>query len=306
MRVGKIGGVPLKLNPLALPMIALALLLGSGRELAVLSLSVLLHELGHVGLARLMHVRVLELELMPVGGAARLDNVWKLRPGQIVGVALAGPAVNLLIALCCAALPEGPWSALAAQAARMNLTLCLFNMLPALPLDGGRVLCGLLGRRMSPANAVRVGVRLGMAAACALLAFAAWGMARGRLNLTPVLAALFMALTAPGEVRSAGSAALASLMERREELAREQVMPVRLLAVSPDTELSYVLSALQPGQVHLFLRVDERGQAFVSEEAMWRAMADGQAQTVRAVAAMPAGGGGGQVHADPGEWALRT
>ncbi len=57
--MGRIGGVPVKLNPLALPMIALALLLGSGRELAVLGASVLLHELGHVAAARLLRVRVL-------------------------------------------------------------------------------------------------------------------------------------------------------------------------------------------------------------------------------------------------------
>lgn len=280
MRVGRIGGVPVKLNPLALPMIALALLLGSGQELAVLGASVLLHELGHVAAARLLRVRVLEMELMPVGGAARLDNVWKLRPGQLVGVALAGPLVNLLIALCCAALPPGPWRMTASRAARMNITLCLFNLMPALPLDGGRVLCGLLARRMSPGAAVRVGVRLGIAAACGLIALAAWGLARGQLNLTPVAAALFMLLTAPTELRNAGAASIASLMERREELVREQIMPVRVLAVSPETDLRSAMTALKPRQVHLFLRVDEDGQTFLSEEAMWRALIAGDVRTV--------------------------
>jgi len=280
MRVGRIGNVPLKLHPLALPMIALAMLLGSGRELAVLGASVLLHELGHVAAARLLRVRVLELELMPVGGAARLDNAWKLRPGQLVGVALAGPAVNLLIALCCAALPGGVWSALAAQTARLNLTLLAFNLLPALPLDGGRVLCGLLARRMPPTAAARAGVRLGCAAALALMGAAARSVARGRLNLTPVLAALFMLLTAPAELRSAGSASLASLLERREELAREQIMPVRVFAVTPETELRSALAVLRPRQVHLFLRVEGERQTFVTEEALWRAMTAPGAQTM--------------------------
>ena len=280
MRVGRIGGVPVKLNPLALPMIALAALLGNGRELAVLGASALLHELGHVGAARLLRVRVIEMELIPVGGAARLDNVWKMRPGQLAGVALAGPLVNLMIALCCAALPDGPWRSGASLAARLNLTLCLFNLLPALPLDGGRVLCGLLGRRMTPAAAVRVGVRLGIAAACALLARAAFGLTRGQLNLAPVAAALFMLLAAPAELMNVGAASIASLMERREELTREQIMPVRLLAVTPETDLRAAMSALRPRQVHLFLRVDGNGQAFIPEEAMWRALVAGDAQTV--------------------------
>ena len=280
MRVGLIGGVPVKLNPLALPMMALAVWLGSGQALVTLSLSVLLHELGHVVAARLLRVRVIELELMPVGGAARLDNVWKLRPGQLVGVALAGPAVNLMLLLCCLALPRGAWSPAAAAAARQNLALMLFNLLPALPLDGGRVLCGLLGRRMGPARAVRMGVRLGFASACGLLVLAARSLARGQLNLSMVLAALFMMLTASAELRSADSASLASLMERREELRRERVMPARLLAVTPETELSSILPALRPRQVHLFLCVNAGGQELISEEAVWRAVLEGRARTM--------------------------
>ena len=280
MRLGRIGGATVKLNPLALPMTALAVWLGSGRELVILGASVLLHEAGHALAARLLNVRVIELELMPVGGAARLDNVWKLRPGQLIGVALAGPMVNLLIVLCCRALPRGSWHWAAAQAARQNMALMLFNLLPALPLDGGRVLCGLLGRRMPPAAAARIGVRLGFACACALLALSARSLMHGRLSLSPILAALFMTLTAQSELRSAGSATLASLMERREELRREGVLPARLFAVTPETELSSLLPVLRPGQVHLFLCVDEAGQRFVSEEAVWRALLGGEKEKI--------------------------
>ena len=280
MRLGRIGGAAVKLNPLALPMMALAVWLGNGRALVILGVSALLHELGHALAARLLNVRVIELELMPVGGAARLDNVWKLRPGQLIGVALAGPIVNLMIALICRALPRGPWDWAAAQTARQNVALLLFNLLPALPLDGGRMLCGLLARHMPPAAAARVGVRLGFAAAGALLLLAARSLMRGRLNMSPLLAALFMALAAPAELKSAGGAALASLMERREELRREHVLPARVYAVTPETELNSLLPMLRPRQVHLFLCVEEAGQRFISEEAVWRAMLEDGKETV--------------------------
>ncbi|MBR3504031.1 MAG: hypothetical protein IKO07_07280 [Clostridia bacterium] len=284
MRLGQIGGATVRLNPLALPMMGLAIWLGSGQALVILSVSALLHELGHALAARLLRVRVIELELMPVGGAARLDNVWKLRPGQLIGVALAGPVVNLAIALVCRALPPGPWDWAAAQAARQNAALMLFNLLPALPLDGGRILSGLLARRMPPAAAARVGVRLGFATAGALLLLAARSLARGRLNLSPLIAALFMILSAQSELQSAGSAALASLMERREELRREQVLPARLFAVTPETELNSLLPVLRPRQAHLFLCLDGEGQRFVSEEAVWRALLEGGKETVGDVA----------------------
>ena len=63
----------------------------------MLTVCVLLHEAGHMLMARLLRVRVVELELMPVGGAARLESVWGLRPAQLIATALAGPAVNLLL-----------------------------------------------------------------------------------------------------------------------------------------------------------------------------------------------------------------
>ena len=295
MRIGIIWNIPLKLNPLTFPMILLAMALGSGQELAILGVSLLLHEMGHAMCARLLRVRVIELELMPVGGAVRLENVWRLRPGQLIGVAFAGPLVNLLIMLACLSLPEGVWTPTAAHTIQLNRTLFLFNMFPALPLDGGRVLCGLLGRRMSPARAVRIGVRIGTGMACALLALAAINLRYGPLNLTPLLAALFMVCSAPAELRNASSAVILSLLERRDELAREKVMPVRVLAVSPDADAGCVLSALRPDMVHVFLCVNENGQTLVSEETMWQALMDGGTANRAADTARQKGQGRGRM-----------
>ena len=57
-------------------------------------------------------------------------------------------------------------------------------------------------------------------------------------------------------------------------------MPARLLAVTPETELSSILPALRPRQVHLFLCVNAGGQELISEEAVWRAVLEGRARTM--------------------------
>ena len=282
MRVGEMGGVPIRLNPLALPMLALALFWGSGRELAILMASVMLHEVGHIAAARLLRVRVVELELMPVGGAARLENVWQLRPGQLVGVALAGPAVNFLIVLCCAACPAGRHAPLVAQTIRLNLSVMLFNLLPALPMDGGRIVCGLLARRLPAVAAARAGVRLGIGAACLFLGLAAYGMVRGSLNLTLLLAALFMMMTASSELRLAGGAAIESLIARRDELTEESVLPVRVLAVSQETGIRGALSGIRARQIHVFLCFDEKMKLrhVLSETELLDALMSGRALCV--------------------------
>lgn len=119
--------------------------------------SVVLHELGHVGVARRYGIRTSEIVLYPIGGVARLER--SPRPKEELWIALAGPAVNILIALALSAflLPFGlrnifmsvtdPNDAnLLARIAVGNVILAVFNLAPAFPMDGGRVLRALMAR----------------------------------------------------------------------------------------------------------------------------------------------------------------
>lgn len=132
-----------------------------------LFVSVLLHELGHVNVARRYGIRTLEIVLYPIGGVARLERNPK--PKDELWIALAGPAVNVLIAAALIAygvyarVPLGPEgflrptdTNLLARVAGGNLILAVFNMIPAFPMDGGRVLRSLLARRRSEAEATRI------------------------------------------------------------------------------------------------------------------------------------------------------
>ena len=256
MKLGVVCGVPVRLNPLTLPMLLIACWLGGGREAAVLTVCVLLHEAGHMLMARLLRVRVVELELMPVGGAARLESVWGLRPAQLIATALAGPAVNLLLVVSGVAAASAGVRDLS-MPVRVNLALLLFNLLPALPMDGGRIVCAVLARFMKPERAAHWGVRLGLIASGCLLILSAMTIRNGPFNVTPLLAALFILAGAPHELHEARFAALESLINRRGELAREGVMPARCLAVTGDTLLSAALTPASPRRPHLYFCLDE-------------------------------------------------
>lgn len=273
MRLGSLCGIPIRLHGLTVPMLMLSCVLGGGRDTVLLAVSVLLHEGGHILMARLLRVRVVEIELMPVGGAARLESVWGLRSGQLIAVSLAGPVVNALLALvgvAAASLGVREMGALV----QMNAALLLFNLMPALPMDGGRILCGILTRFMPPIRAARWGVRLGLAAGMSLLFLSARTLKAGPFNITPLLAALFIVTGASHEVQQASAAALESLVIRRGELSREGVLPVRLLAVAPDTALSVALGALTPRRVHVYLCLDDGMQhaVWLSEKELLNAL----------------------------------
>ncbi len=119
-------------------------------------LCVLLHEFGHIFTARAFGVQTPDVVLLPIGGVARLERIPE-KPLEEFLIAIAGPAVNIVIALILIALAGADLGSNAAMAAidndkismvdrlaAVNLFLALFNLIPAFPMDGGRVLRAIL------------------------------------------------------------------------------------------------------------------------------------------------------------------
>src|SRR6202011_4558669 len=147
----------------------------AGRVLFILLLfvCVVLHEFGHAFAAKAYGINTPDITLLPIGGVARLERIPE-EPKQELVIAIAGPLVNVLIALCLFAFVglrgsmgqeviEG--SDLLAQLLVVNVWLVLFNLLPAFPMDGGRVLRALLATRMSYARATQIAANIGQGCA---------------------------------------------------------------------------------------------------------------------------------------------
>lgn len=143
---------------------------------------VVLHEMGHALTARRRGIGTRDITLLPIGGVARLERMPD-RPQDEIVIALAGPAVSLAIAAGLGALVAASGGALSLTAAfspdgsllqrvaAQNLLLGLFNLLPAFPMDGGRVLRAALGARIGPLRATRIAAGIGriLAAGLALI-----------------------------------------------------------------------------------------------------------------------------------------
>ncbi len=167
---------------------------------------VLLHELGHSYLSQRYGVRVRSITLLPIGGVAALEDVPG--PRQEVPIALAGPAVNFAIAGVVLAFlavhrPDGSflhpiidtedlWPSLLWA----NLYLGLFNLIPAYPMDGGRVLRGWLARKMDYVTATRRAVGIGQFFSFVMMAL---GLI---VNLWLLLIGIFLYLGASAEERT--------------------------------------------------------------------------------------------------------
>lgn len=224
-RIATIAGIQLRVHWTFLLLLAWLLLapllrgdeqaLGAGLRSAGFILSifacVVLHEFGHALAARAFGIGTRDVTLLPIGGVARLERMPE-KPGQELIVALAGPAVNVVIVLLLTPillLIEGPKALtppedmdlqkahfLAALAA-VNIMLVVFNMLPAFPMDGGRVLRALLAMAMSRPAATRIAAAVGQVASIGL---ALLGLLGGNIFL--MLIALFVFLGAAAEAQA--------------------------------------------------------------------------------------------------------
>ena len=137
---------------------------------------VLLHELGHATAARAFGIRTPDITLLPIGGIARLQRMPD-KPWQELIVAVAGPMVNVVIAVVLIFILDRraefghlsqlnqPGITMIDKLASVNISLVLFNLIPAFPMDGGRVLRSLLAMSMNYTRATQIAAGIGQALA---------------------------------------------------------------------------------------------------------------------------------------------
>jgi Zn-dependent protease/CBS domain-containing protein len=221
----------------------------------LLFLCVILHEFGHALAAKSFGINTPDITLLPIGGVARLERMPE-EPKQELIIALAGPAVNVVIALglmiaidwhraADSAVVEA--SGLPAKLLAINIMLVLFNLLPAFPMDGGRVLRALLATRMTYARATQIAASIGQG--CAFV----FGFIGLLWNPFLLFIALFVYIGASQE------AALAQMRDvsRRFPVASAMVREFRSLPIT--ATLQEAVDALLATSQHDFPVVDENG-----------------------------------------------
>ncbi len=235
---------------------------------------VVLHELGHVLVARRFGIPTQSITLYPIGGISRLRSMGEA--SQELWIALAGPVVSLLIGggIWLALVAAGrsiDWTAVASGRggflewlAVANLVLAAFNLLPAFPMDGGRALRAGLALRLGRSRATEIAARIGQMFAIVLGAFGVFGG-----NLILVLIAVFLFLGAQGE---------ASLQTLR-DLARghhvADAMVTEFVILGTDATVGDAVEHLLRGEQKVFpVATDGTHVGLLTQEALIQALAE--------------------------------
>ncbi|UEM21229.1 site-2 protease family protein [Skermanella mucosa] len=242
---------------------------------------VLLHEFGHVFAARRYGVQTPDITLLPIGGVARLERIPE-KPSQELVIALAGPAVNVVIAaalyvaLLAGGFPlsvglpadgsevQNPGVSMLARLAWVNVFLVLFNLIPAFPMDGGRVLRAFLAQRMGYGRGTAVAATIGQGVA---FVFGLLGLFGNPLLL---FIALFVYLAASSEAHAV------QIREVSRGVMAGDAMITRFESLSPGSVVEDAVQCLIHTTQHEFPVVDGSGRlrGVLTRDDMIRALRD--------------------------------
>ena len=278
-KVGRMFGIDVKVHWsffLLLAFLAFLGYQGSGGSLlgalvtsvvvVALFLCVLLHEFGHSLVAQRLGIEVPDITILPIGGLARLGSPPE-KPLDEVKIAVAGPLVNLLLApvffgaaLLLGAAPLAPTAPLMGGGTPgevllylgyLNVALVVFNLLPAFPMDGGRILRGLLATRFGAVRATDISSTIGQLFAAAFFLF---GLLSGQILLALIAVLIFFG--------ASGEAQMVRQRETTRGLSVSDVMGTkrRTETVSPHHNIGQVLDAVIHGYQEDFPVVDEDGK----------------------------------------------
>jgi Zn-dependent protease/CBS domain-containing protein len=216
--------------------------------MVLLFLCVVLHEFGHILTARGFGVQTPYVTLLPIGGVAQLERIPE-EPGQEFLIAIAGPLVNVAITLLlvfiggaslqtsAAAGLDNTQFSLIDRLAVVNLFLALFNLIPAFPMDGGRILRAILASRMGYVRATEVAAAIGQFVAFAL------GFIGLMYNPLLIFIAIFVYLAASSEAH------MVALRAASRGVPVSHAMMTQFETLTPEEHLdAAVQTLLQTGQ----------------------------------------------------------
>lgn len=217
-----------------------------------------LHEVCHALAARAMGYDLESFELLPFGAALKIRGV--VESAAMAVIALAGPVGSLTAAMACAMashyFPET--ERMLTPLLNANLLLAVFNLLPAQPLDGGRVFIAMLQRVISARKAASVGVCLGVVMGCILMGAAVFFGLNGSFSPTLLASGGLLIVYALRERRMKPLSYVPTTHRKSARLRQGGALRARVLAVDAGMSAGDALKLLSPSGFQLLLVMDER------------------------------------------------
>lgn len=189
-------GITLSLHPFFVILMLFSVMTGHFLELIVLFAIVFIHELGHLAAALLSGVRIRSVQMLPFGGVVEIEDHGQLTAWKEIGIAVAGPLMNALMIGVALLFREAGWGdgAFLSYVVYGNAMIAGFNLLPVLPLDGGKILHAAASLFFSYHQTLLWSSRISLAGSAAVVLVSVLPLLQGeaRVQLNLLMIGLFL------------------------------------------------------------------------------------------------------------------
>ncbi|EIW17030.1 MULTISPECIES: M50 family metallopeptidase [Pelosinus] len=277
MRVANVAGIDLIVSYWFIAMILFFSLAGMMVKVLLVFSAVLWHELAHAGAAIALGFSVREVELLPFGGVARIEGLGAASSKSEMIIAAAGPAASMVLA----AIVYGSmfyfnlWTEIWDFFYKANIMLAIFNMIPGLPLDGGRIFRAWLALYMDYGKATAVAAGVSKCVSISLVCIVIFQYVQGStINISFLVAAIFLYTTAKSELKVAGFRTLRIMAQKKTLLRSRGMMPTIHLTVMKGVLLKDIVRLFRPDQYYVMLVVNDdcRVCGTLTETEVWEGL----------------------------------
>lgn len=245
----KIKGIYFKVHPSFLLLMVVCSMLGMAEKMLLVFGMVLLHDTMHIIAAKGYGIKVQGVVLYPYGGAAVMENIFEGRKVEETIISLAGPALNLVLfflgqGLRMQGILSGNW---AIEFVQINLWLAVFNLIPVLPLDGGRIIRAFLSDYFGFVKVSKTLAHMGKILGGAMIIIGFYLQTQFFYLINPytiIILGFFFWIGSNKELANARIVFLKNLCRKKEQLLSQGLMRSRCLTVKRATVLETIIDEL--------------------------------------------------------------
>ncbi len=241
----------LKIHPLFLAVIVLSIFFGNTGLVMAFLLAICLHECAHILTAKAVGLNVESLYVLPFGCAAEISGYGNANAAREIITAASGPAVNIMTACALTLLPKDALDTYVMLFIWVNVMLAAINMLPVLPLDGGRIMMAALKAIINERTAWKALNWGGVAVGLGMCGFGGYTVLNGSANPTWLIMGIFVFGYAAMSLRNLPFASYRNAEEKRKRLARRGSANVKQIAVMRTATLREVLREMESSKMNI-------------------------------------------------------
>lgn len=259
MRIIRVCGVDIQINSFLCIVFIICFLFGYTENIVISFIVVLLHEGVHVFVARLLGYNIENIEVFPFGGVARIKENIAINPLHEILIAAAGPIFNLVVVfviynsmkiLCIA--HEGLSSFMYA-----NLTIGLFNLVPIIPLDGGRIIRAYLAYFIGFKRAIKIVVIISKIMSVIFFLWGCYVAKYNKINIFVLLLSIFIFIAAHKEYKTAAFVFMKEISQKKEYLLYNGVLKTKNLVAIQTSFAKDVMDQFIPRKYHIITVLDK-------------------------------------------------